>query len=102
MNIDIPSLIFDKVKLVTGKFLLCCSVATLFRSWLASFAVGLRTLASQVRAQRHSRIACHIVFWHRKIVGKKQLNWILKMYSPSWIFFKIQKKKKFLKYRQSA
>ena len=38
------------------------SVATLFRSWLASLAVGLRTLASQVRAQRHSRIACYIVF----------------------------------------
>jgi len=52
--------------------LLRCSVATLFRSWLASLAVGLRTLASQVRAQRHSRIACYIVFRHRKIMRKKE------------------------------
>ena len=52
------------------KILLRCSVATLFRSWLASLAVGLRTLASLVRAQRHSRIACYIVFRHRKIVRK--------------------------------
>ena len=52
--------------------MLRCSVATLFRSWLASLAVGLRTLASQVRAQRHSRIACDIVFRHRKILRKKK------------------------------
>ena len=45
-----------------GKFLLRCFGATLFWSWLASLAVGLRTLVSQVRAQRHSRIACYIVF----------------------------------------
>ena len=50
------------------------SVATLFQSWLASLAVGLRTLASQVRAQRHSRIACHIVFRYRKILRKKKLK----------------------------
>ena len=46
-----------------GKFLLRCFGATLFRSWLASLAVGLRTLVSQVRAQRHARIACYIVFF---------------------------------------
>ena len=50
--------------------MLRCSVATLFRSWLASLAVGLMTLASQVRAQRHSRIARYIVFRHIKIVIK--------------------------------
>ena len=49
-----------------GKFLLRCFGDTLFRSWLASLAVGLRTLVSQVRAQRHSRIACYIVFFHRR------------------------------------
>ena len=38
------------------------SVATLFRSWFTSLDVGLRTLTSQVRAQRHSRYACRIVF----------------------------------------
>ena len=53
-----------------GKFLLRCIGATLFRSWLASLAVGLRTLASQVRAQRHSRIVCYIVFRHGKILRK--------------------------------
>ena len=53
-----------------GKFLLRCFGATLFRSWLASLAVGLRTLVSQVRAQRHSRIACYIVFRHRKMFRK--------------------------------
>ena len=53
-----------------GKFFLRCFGATLFRSWLASLEVGLRTLASQVRAQRHSRIACYIVFRHRKILRK--------------------------------
>ena len=74
--------------------MLRCSIATLFRSWLASLAVGLRTLALLVRAQRHSRIACHIVFWHRKIVGKKKLEEKKNVdfenaWSPSWIFFKI-------------
>ena len=52
------------------KILLRCSVATLFRSWLASLAVGLRTLVSLVPAQRHSRIACYIVFRHRKMFRK--------------------------------
>ena len=97
--------------------MLHCSIATLFRSWFASLAVWLRTLVSQVRAQRHSRKACHIVFWHREIVGKKQLKKKKKKildfenaWSPSWIFFKIQKKNFlfffwnffFLKYRHSA
>merc|ERR1719154_532994 len=50
----------------SGKFLLWKTPPTLFRSWLASLAVGLMTLVSQVRAQRHSRIACYIVFFHRR------------------------------------
>ena len=66
---------FFKKKNVKKKKLLRYSVATLFRSWLASLAVGLRTLASQVRAQRHSRIACYIVFRHRKTLRKKKLKY---------------------------
>ena len=53
---------FHRENSSNGKFLLRCFGARLFRSWLASLAVGLRTLVSQVRAQRHSRIACYIVF----------------------------------------
>ena len=55
------------------KKLLRFSEVTLFRSQLASVAVGLKTLVSQVRAQRHSRIACYIIFRHRKISRKINL-----------------------------
>merc|ERR1719154_452518 len=54
-------------KVPPGKFLLWKIPPTLFRSWLTSLAVGLMSLVSQVRAQRHSRIACYIVFFfHRR------------------------------------
>ena len=68
------------------KILLHFSVATLFRSFLVPLAVGLRTLASQVRAQRHSRIACYIVFRHTKISRKKNsLRFSVDTLFRSWL-----------------
>ena len=81
-----------KIKKIQLRF----SIAALFRSQLASHAVGLRTLVSQVHAQRHSRIACHIVFRHNSnnfTFEKKK--WIL-ICTLIWIFFKIKNKKFFI------